>query len=100
MGGGRNCWDFMKCGYGPGGSKARRTGICKAALENRLDGIHGGHHGGRTCWIVQDTNCANDGNENFAQKYVSCLECDFYNQVKRQEGAAFVDTDFLLRLLR
>jgi hypothetical protein len=37
-----NCWDFMRCGFGPGGSNSGPDQVCPAAMENNLDEIHGG----------------------------------------------------------
>ena len=32
----QNCWEYLKCGRGPKGSKAKRLGVCPAAREKRL----------------------------------------------------------------
>ncbi|MBW2470601.1 MAG: hypothetical protein JRE18_00845 [Deltaproteobacteria bacterium] len=32
----QNCRDFMKCGFGPDGSKTHNIGPCQAAREHRL----------------------------------------------------------------
>lgn len=100
MKGGRNCWEFKKCNYGPGGDKAYKRGMCVVAMETRLNGIHGGTNGGRACWVVENTNCEADRDTNFAQKYVSCMQCDFYRRVKEQEGEDLVSTENLIQLLR
>ena len=37
-----NCWEVMKFGFGPNGSKAKtRSKVCHAAEEITLDGVHG-----------------------------------------------------------
>ena len=48
----KNCWEHKKCGREPGGSETESLGVCPAAVESRLDGVHGGRNAGRACWIV------------------------------------------------
>ena len=85
-----NCWEFKKCGYGPRGRKAHKTGMCPAVMESRLDGVHGGTRAGRACWVVPETeNCSNEIQDNFAVKINQCLQCDFYQKVREENGPDF-----------
>jgi hypothetical protein len=96
----KNCWEFKKCGREPGGAHEREFGVCPAATEKRLDGIHNGKNGGRSCWVVAGTMCRGEVQGNFAQKYKTCLICDFYNKVKREERDNYQFAVFLLNILR
>lgn len=53
----KNCWEVKKCGRQPGGSLVLDLGICPAALNSSLEGIHGGDKCGRACWVVAGTLC-------------------------------------------
>jgi hypothetical protein len=81
-----NCWEFMKCGRGPKGAKAKRLGVCPAAMDKRLDRVHGGINSGRACWVVAGTFCGGTVQGSFAKKQVACKRCDFYNKVQHEEG--------------
>ena len=91
-----NCWEFKKCGRQPGGDKAAELGICPAAIEKRVDGTNGGNNGGRTCWVMTGTLCRGEKQGNFAQKLLSCMQCDFYKAVLGEEGKDFVFADQVL----
>ena len=94
-----NCWEHKKCGREPGGGKVRELGMCPAAKERRLDGIHGGKNGGRTCWAVAGTFCGGEVQGTYAEKYGNCRKCDFYDLVWEQETHNFVlIKDLLARL--
>ena len=86
----QNCWDFMECGFGPNGSKTKAQGVCPAAQENKLDGVHHGIHGGRACWFVDNTfGCGKDAPGDFSNKFPVCMTCNFYWQVRDEEGSNF-----------
>lgn len=86
----QNCWDFMKCSFGPDGSKTERGPVCTAAREKGLNGVHGGMNGGRACWFVDNTgNCGKDGRKDFSDKYPDCMNCRFYWKVREEEGNKF-----------
>ena len=94
-----NCWEHHGCGREPGGHKALAEGVCPAATEAALDGIHGGRNAGRTCWVVAGTMCGGSVQGTFADKYGNCELCDFYRQVCVDEGPEFVLSAKLLRRL-
>ena len=79
-----NCWEYKNCGREPGGDRVEELGICSAATEKRLDGVHGGKNAGRSCWVVAGT-FSDKTNCYFTSEYKSCEECDFYRFVKHLE---------------
>lgn len=85
----QNCWEFKRCGREPGGIKTKVCSTCPAATDRRLDGVHGGNGAGRACWVVAGTLCGGKMQGSFAQKVHSCLECEFYQQVRKEEWPRF-----------
>ena len=94
-----NCWEFTKCGREPGGANAEAQGVCPAASEHALDGVHGGCNSGRTCWVLAGTFCGGEVAGTAAKKISSCKECDFYRLVVQEEGELLVPADSLIRRL-
>lgn len=88
-----NCWEFKQCGREPGGIYVHDLGICPAATEERLDGVHDGINAGRACWVVAGTMCRGEIQGTFAQKISDCAQCEFYDYVKSGE-----DDDFMLTI--
>jgi hypothetical protein len=80
----------MKCGREPGGLHAGKFGVCPAALEPRLDGIHQGKNAGRVCWMVAGTMCMGEVQGTFARKYKECQDCVFFRLVRIEEGDGFM----------
>jgi len=76
----------MKCGRGPGGVKARSLGVCPAAVETNFNGFNEGINAGRLCWLVAGTFCDGTAQGSFAEKCVSCKQCNFYQTVHREKG--------------
>lgn len=85
----QNCWDVKQCGRQSGGNKVAELGTCPAASDAKRSGVNRGTNGGRICWAVTGTLCGGEVQGSFAQKRLSCLSCDFFKQVKTEEGAAF-----------
>lgn len=94
-----NCWEAKKCGREPGGLR-KDLGVCPTATEMRLNGTHGGKYAGRSCWVVAGTLCGGQEQGSFAQKYHNCEKCDFYRQVKQEEGANFTLSVVLINKIR
>ena len=94
-----NCWEYKKCGYGPNGHKYTRM-VCPTVFETRLDGVHNGEQAGRACWVVAGTYCNGSVQGKFAQKYNTCMNCDFYQKVLAEEGHRFEITLLLMKRLR
>jgi tRNA A-37 threonylcarbamoyl transferase component Bud32 len=90
-----NCWEYMKCGREPGGTKVDEFGICPAAADLSFDGINSGICGGRICWAVAGTFCDGKVQGTFAEKRESCMSCDFYKTVQEEEKTATRPTRFL-----
>ena len=78
-----NCWDVMLCGHDLGGTCPALTAVC-------MDGVNGGHLGGRICWALAETACGRYVVDNEADKKPSCASCRFFQQVIQEEGDAFV----------
>lgn len=92
----QNCWEFKNCGRHLGGNKAAESGICIAATETRVNGVHGGKNGGRTCWAVAGTLCGGKVRGSYAIKLATCLSCEFYKMVTGEEGTSRVNSNELL----
>ncbi len=96
----QNCWEAKACGREPGGKRAHELGVCPAATEGRLNGVHEGVAGGRACWVAVGTLCGGTVQGSFATKYANCKECSFYQQVQTEEGLRFRLSANLLPLLK
>ena len=82
----KNCWEVKAC--------ERCTTIlgddsCPVCKESKLNGVHGGVNGGRACWTISHTKCEGTTQGTFGNKFVNCMECDFYNLVKAEEESSF-----------
>lgn len=95
-----NCWEVMKCGREPGGEKVKELGVCPAATEEMLEGVHEGKKAGRACWAVAGTFCEGEVQGTFAHKYRSCTDCPFYRQVMKEEGSGYQTSLVLLKSSR
>jgi len=95
-----NCWEAKKCGRIKGGEHEKDLGICPVSTEKRLDGLHGGDHAGRACWVVAGSFCGGKVQGTFASKFEQCEKCDFYQAVKREEGAKYEMSILLLSKLK
>lgn len=92
----KNCWEYKACGRGPDGDKAGTLGICPAASEVRLNGVHEGMNAGRSCWVVIGTDCNGLGHLNADAEFKTCADCDFYKTVKQEEKSKFLFSGTLL----
>ncbi len=89
----------MLCGRQPGGTHTTDSGICRATVEKRLDGTHGGINAGRACWVVAGTAGKGNGSCTFARHGKNCRVCDFYKIVRKEEGDNIRPTFFLMKIL-
>ncbi|MGD2095794.1 MAG: hypothetical protein PVH77_12375 [Phycisphaerales bacterium] len=87
---GQNCWEFKNCGRHPGGPKTDEFGVCVAATDKEHNGKNGGINGGRYCWKLAGTLCGGQVQGSFASKVMNCAQCEFFKQVKQEEGDNFV----------
>ncbi|OGJ89413.1 MAG: hypothetical protein A2268_12120 [Candidatus Raymondbacteria bacterium RifOxyA12_full_50_37] len=85
----RNCWEVKKCGREPGGAREHDLGACPAAVNIYAEGINHGNKGGRSCWALAGTMCGGNIQGSFAIKYSDCSQCEFFNQVKAEEGVMY-----------
>ena len=83
----QNCWEVKRCGREPRGIKAAELGVCPAASEAGVSGLNGGENGGRVCWMIAGTLCGGQVQGSFAAKLANCQECEFYKQVRNEEGS-------------
>ena len=96
----QNCWEYENCGRESNGRNVEKLGVCPAAIETKLDGVHGGINAGRACWVVAGTLCGGNVQGIFAQKYLTCKECDFYQKVQQENYNDFEVSVSLLQKLR
>lgn len=96
----RNCWEFKACGREPGGAKAQELGVCPAATEKTVDGVNHGKNGGRACWVMTGTLCGGQQQGDFASKLLKCMECDFHNQVVKDEGSELQGSKEILEKIK
>lgn len=95
----KNCWEEKQCGREPGGKKADEMGVCPAARETSLDGIHRGDNAGRCCWIIAGTYCGGKPQGDHAAKLKSCSECEFFKKVIEEEDTNIEDATELLKAM-
>ncbi len=84
-----NCWEFKSCGREPGGSRVAELGTCPAATDAANEGVNRGRMSGRVCWAVAGTLCGGEVQGSSAKKRASCFACDFFEQVRLEEGDGF-----------
>lgn len=96
----QNCWEYTNCGREPYGRNVKEFGVCPAATETKLHGVHDGVNGGRCCWVVAGTLCHGKKQGAFAHKYNGCKDCGFYQSVQYENFDNFQVSSFLLKRLR
>ncbi len=99
MTGRQDCWEYMTCGREPGGARTGELGVCPAATEKALDGVHGGRNAGRACWVVAGTLCGGRVAGSYSSKRENCFECPFYTYVHTTEWPYHQLSRFLLAKL-
>jgi hypothetical protein len=96
----KNCWEHKECGREPQGRNTDTLGVCPAATEDKLQGVHGGRNAGRACWVVAGTLCGGEVQGTFARKFSNCEKCDFYQLVLREAFPRFTFSSVLLGQLK
>jgi hypothetical protein len=96
----KNCWEAMGCGREPGGKNVKKLGTCPAATDERLNELHGGKNAGRACWVLAGTFCEGKVQGTFAQKYQNCTQCEFFREVKIEEGSDYKTSLTILKKLK
>ncbi|MEW6221193.1 MAG: two-CW domain-containing protein [Thermodesulfobacteriota bacterium] len=94
-----NCWEYKKCGRQPGGARVAELGVCPAAIERSLDGIHRGDNAGRACWVIAGTYCGGKVQGDYAAKLGNCANCEFFQMVLREEHTDLQDAIHILEAL-
>lgn len=92
-----DCWEYQGCERGPGGRRAREGDECPAAKAASLDGVNGGHEGGRACWIVTGTRCGGKSSGPYETKIHECKKCSFYARVQVEEVLRAEDDETLVK---
>lgn len=96
----KNCWEVKSCGREEKGVRVGDMGVCPAALDKRLHGVHGGKNAGRSCWVLAGTMCGGRVQGTFAQKYETCAACEFYKKVRDEENGSYEMSIVLLGRLK
>jgi serine/threonine protein phosphatase PrpC len=91
----QNCWEFMQCGRQPGGENTAKQGICPAATDTTFKNFNQGINAGRACWLVAGTFCGGKAQGTFAEKRLSCKQCEFYRSVHAEGGDTVQSIDNL-----
>jgi hypothetical protein len=81
-----NCWELMHCGREPSGDMSAQQGVCPVFDAVEYNGVNDGQNGGRFCWTVAGTLCHGHVQGTFAEKFMNCMSCEFYEQVVREHG--------------
>ncbi len=79
-----NCWEFLRCDYGPSSEHP-----CPAAIDETSNGVNLGIKAGRICWTIPDTMCTGKPMGQLADKKKFCFSCEFFYTVKDEEGKNF-----------
>ncbi len=69
------CWEYMKCGRQPGGRRVEQLGKCPAASFTQTE-----------CWLIAGTLCNGEVQGTYAQKYETCIVCDYYNKMQEYKA--------------
>ena len=94
-----NCWEFKRCGRQPMGEKVKEFGVCPVAIATKAHGVNEGVNGGRACWAIAGSLCGGKVQGSYVSKMGGCLQCDFFNEVRGQQAAKFVNSREILNLL-
>jgi hypothetical protein len=84
----QNCWEYNKCGRDINGIRGIEEGICPASTMTSMTGLNNGKNGGRICWAVAGSFSATNPDTGADEKS-SCVHCDFFKLVEREEGDNF-----------
>lgn len=93
----KNCWEHKRCCRQPGGEKKHELGICPVTTHESAHGINNGINGGRACWAIEGSLCGGEVQGTFAQKMGDCMNCDFYSQVRKEEGPDYEGSKVIIK---
>jgi len=77
----------MKCGQEKEVATITEYDVCPAVTKTSANGINGGKNGGRICWAIAGTLSNERIKGTFAKERFTCLCCDFFKSVNREENA-------------
>lgn len=89
MGKKKNCWEIKNCGREVGGINVVELGVCPASDSKEHTGRNSGENGGRYCWRLAGTFCGGSVQGMMGDKIMDCIECEFLQKVKAEEGLLF-----------
>lgn len=95
----KNCWEKKKCGRQPGGDNTGELGICPVTKNLAAHGINSGINGGRACWAIEGTLCGGEVQGTYSQKMGGCMKCEFYSQVRQEQGPDYLGSREIIKLL-
>ena len=95
----QNCWEFKQCGREGTDDIFQETDACPASTETCTDKINEGKNAGRSCWVVAGTFCRDEVQCDAAKDLSSCMECDFYELVKREQKHKFITGSELVEII-
>lgn len=84
-----NCWEFKQCNTASRNKENSPPDKCPVLSAKEFDTVNGGVNGGRICWKVAGSFCGGKVQGTFAQKIETCLSCDFFREVFKEEGETF-----------
>ncbi len=79
-----NCWETLACGAQD--CAPQDPGWCPVPFDTSLDGVNGGHNGGRACWAVSGARCRQGTLTAAPGDAASCAACPVLASVRTQEG--------------
>ncbi len=96
-----NCWEWKQCGREPGGVNVASLGICPASTEMKMNGVHGGKNGGRTCWIVKLPHYVKENYKVILEKSMKSVGFAIFTiKSNKRKGGHFILSGTLLAKLR
>jgi len=94
-----NCWEFKNCGREINGRNVASLGVCPVCTESKVNGVNNGKNGGRCCWAIAGTLCGGEVQGSFIDKVHSCINCDFYHMVFKEERNNYTKPTEVIRIL-
>lgn len=90
-----NCWEVLKCGREPGGTRVDERGPCVATTFVPADGFLGGVNGGRACMFLSGTLCHGSQQRTAEEKEEACQKCKFHRRLTHRHGNLLTRKTFM-----
>ncbi len=81
----KNCWEAKACGRQAGGAHTSDLGICPAAVDTSVDGLHDGKNGGRICWVVAETHCGGKVQGSYDKNNETCTVSYIFIKINTEQ---------------